>query len=211
MKLADGITSNNQFDVSKIDKFQFNLELKKYKTDGGAPNFPMLFDIPVDNRISAMAKKDIVFTVSTICVALTLCFETMNLSRPMTNSQIADLAEAIIDSSDERDKISLEDLLLFMQKLTRGEYAPVYEGMDIPKFMERFDVYRDQRWEVAKRLRDEKNEYYKGLGEDISVNERKDRVGNSFDEHMANFTNKIQQQKDEIYTLKKENDRLRGK
>lgn len=193
---------NNQIDVSKINKYEFNLELKNFKTIGGSPNFPALFDVPVENRIAAMAKKDMVLTVSTIAVALTMCFETMNLSRPMTDSQIADLAEAIIDTSDERDKISLEDLLLFLQKLSRGEYDPLYEGIDIPKFMQRFDVYRDERWEAAKKLRDEKNEYYKNLGDD-NFYERANRPDASpFDESLKKFTDKIQEQKDEIYELR---------
>lgn len=191
-------------DVKKVDKFGIQLELKKYKTETGAVNFPALFKIPKDERIAAMAERDLEGTMKTITVAITLALETMNLSRPMQPFQILDLAEAVVDSAGEEDKPSLPDFMLFLQKLTRGEYPGLYEGIDIPKFMERWNKYRDERWQAGIDLRDNQHEYYKSLGGSREV-----RKLDSFDAMLFEYSNKLQAKKDEVEALKAENKRLR--
>lgn len=184
---------------------KINLELKKFKHINGAVNYREIFLIPKDNRIAAMAVRNIAETIQTITVALTLCFETMNLSRAMSAFQILDLAEAIVDEA-ESDSLSLEDLMLFLQKLTRGEYPGLYEGIDIPKFMERFGKYRDERWAAGIKIRDEKELEYKQLG----YVERTGTKDTALDEHLSSFTTKLSKMKDELHEQKNENKRLRN-
>jgi hypothetical protein len=191
-------------DVQRVDKFGIQLELKKFKTERGDINYPVLFSIPKDERIAAMAEKDLEGTMKTITVAITLALETMNLSRPMQSFQILDLAEAVVDSAGEEDKPSLPDFMLFLQKLTRGEYPGLYEGIDIPKFMERWNKYRDERWEAGIELRDKQHEYYKSLG-----GSREAKKMDSFDSMLFEYSNKLQAKKDEVEALKAENKRLR--
>jgi hypothetical protein len=197
--LQAAITQNTtKPDISRVDKVEMNIELRRYKTHSGAVNFPQLFKIPVENRLAAMAERDFASTMGIITVALTLCFESMNLARPMQNFQILDLAEAIVDSSQEEDRLSLEDLMLFIQKLTRGDYGPLYESIDIPKFMNILSKYRDERWQEGIKLRDEKANYYKELGGDNSFDRKYKKPETPFDEYLQRYNTKLQTVKDEL-------------
>lgn len=192
--------------MTQINKTEINHELKKFKDDRGVIKFEKLFDLPLENRIFKMAEVNIDETIKVITVALTLAMEALNVSRRMNDFQILDLAEVIVDDSSN-DKIALEDLMLFLQKLTRGEYPELYEGIDQVKFMARFNVYRDERWAEAVKIRDEKHEEYKRMGDDNSFdrNNRASPIGEELNKHRL----VIQAKKDEIALLKKENKILR--
>jgi hypothetical protein len=188
--------------VQNGSKQELNRELKAYKFENGSPNFPALFTIPTENRLPEMAKIDPDGTCILVTAGLTLAIESMNLKRGLNASQLVDLAEEILDSSVD-DKLSFEDLMLFLQGLTRGRYGELYESMDIPKFMNLFGKYRDERWEEGVRLRDAKHDEYKNLGD-------KDRAGsrlNAFDQHLADYTTKLQAKNDEIKMLRAERKR----
>lgn len=204
--LSAGIQANGNLDITRIDKNKINIELRKFKTLNGGIDYSLIFAIPKENRITAMAQRNFPETSGIISVAISLAQDGMNLIRPMTSSQIFDLAEAIIDDA-AHDNISLEDLMLFLQKLIRGEYTDVYEGLDVPKVMKRFGEYRDTRWEEGIRLRDEKDAEFKRLGD----NNYFERSNNSspIGEELSRYTNKIQMQKDELKTKEAELRRLR--
>jgi hypothetical protein len=145
------------------NKQGINLTLRAFKLHNGVINFPALFEIRSESRLPYLAQNSINDILPLIATALTLAFETMNLARPMTNAQVLDLAETILESSNE-DNLALEDLMLFLQKLTRGEYGKLYESMDIPKFMQFFEMYREERYQALKALRDEQDAQNKALG-----------------------------------------------
>lgn len=199
-------STNNGIDVTRVDKIAINQELRKYKSQGGGIEYSILFTIPVSERIPAMAKKNLRMTITTIAVALTLAMEAINVTRKMTPIQIIDLAETIVDDADNGDNISLEDLMLFLQKLTRGEYPDLYEGIDHMKFMSRFNQYRDERWEAGRVIAENKHIEYKGLGP-----ERTGQPNTALDEHLAAFTNKLSVMKDELREKKEEMKRMRNK
>lgn len=136
------------------NKMEVNIALKQYKHPSGHANFPALFTIPTAQRLPALAKQDLKRTFALVGAGVTVAMESMNLTRPMNGQQIIDLTDAIIETAEE-DNLSLEDLLLFLQKLTRGEFGTMYEGMDIPKFMEKFEQYREQRYQSIKAMREE--------------------------------------------------------
>jgi hypothetical protein len=112
------------------------------------------------------------------------------------------LAEAIIDDS-RQDKIAIPDLLLFLQNLTRGKYGDLYGSIDSVKFMRYFDDYRDERWSEGIRIRDEKDLQYKALGDP----ERTGGKMTAFDEHLSQYTTKLQAKNDEIKELREERKR----
>lgn len=197
-------TMNGSLNITLVDRIAVNQELKKFKTQSGGINYPVLFAIPVEERIAAMAKKDLRGVITTVAVAVTLAMEALNVSRKMTPLQIVDLAEAIVDDAECGDNIALEDLMLFLQKLTRGEYPELYEGIDQVKFMNRFNTYRDERWEAGRVIAENKHIEYKGLGP-----ERTSQPNTALDEHLAAFSNKLGAMKDEIKEQKAENKRLR--
>lgn len=199
--LSAAILPNGDFNLSLVKKVSLNLELKKYKHENGSINYSLIRDIPKSERIFAMSKADLPSTIQLISVALKLANEQMNMSRPMNNSQIIDLAEMIVDES-EQDNLSFEDVLLFLQKLTRGEYGSFYESMDIPKFFTFFNEYRDERWNEMIILRDKLVEEHKRLGDD-NIFERSTRVS-PIGEDLSRYASKLQKQSDELKLLKRE-------
>lgn len=142
------------------NKAEISVALRQYKQPNGVVYYPALFEIPSKNRLPQMANEDFGATLGIVTAAMTLAFESMNLSRGMNIAQIVDLSETVLDSCGE-DNLALEDLMLFLQKLTRGEYGKLYESMDIPKFMEMFEVYREERFQAIKTFREEEAIRYK--------------------------------------------------
>lgn len=92
----------------------------------------------------------------------------------MNEDQILDLADAIIDSSHE-DFLAIEDVMLFLQGLTRGKYGALYESMDIPKFMEKFEIYRQERHTAYQDLKYEKHVQLKSMGDPERASDNSDR------------------------------------
>jgi hypothetical protein len=196
--LGQGITKDGKIDTAGVDRVGMNMVMKKYKEPNGYPNYEELIKIPVTQRIPELAKTDMRGAVTTIAVILTLTVEAMNLKNGMSATQIVDLAEAIVDDSDE-DKLAIEDVTLFCQRLVRGHYGSFYESFDSAKFMGFFNKYRDERWEEAKRIRDEQHEEYKKLG-DQNVFDRENPVdGSPFGQYMQHMKYKTQAKKDEAY------------
>ncbi len=150
--------------MSAGKKLDINICLRDFKEPNGIIKYPSLFAIPTENRIVELAKKDYAKIAVLISAGLTLAFESMNLARPMKASQIADLAEMIIETSNE-DNLAIEDVILFLQKLTYGEYGKLYESIDIPKFMQFFEIYREERWQALRRMREEQDVQYRALPE----------------------------------------------
>lgn len=117
----------------------------------------------------------------------------------MNEFQILNLAEEIIDTSSE-DNLSLEDLMLFLQNLVRGKYKLSYESFDIPKFMELFEIYRQERHSMILRLRENEHLQFKALG-DATRSFSQDALS----EHFGNFANTMSMMRENMKELKKEN------
>lgn len=109
-----------------------------------------------------------------VCAGVTMAMESLNLSRPMNSNQIMDLTDAILETAEE-DNLSVEDLLLFLQKLTRGEYGAMYESMDIPKFMLFFEKYREKRFQAVMAIRDEQTASHRPDYSDTRLSELSQR------------------------------------
>jgi hypothetical protein len=189
--------------MQKADNLEITTVLRDFKTPEGLVKFDAVLSIPKENRIPALAKQDFKMTVGLIAAALTLAIEGMNLKRGMTPNQILDLAEAIIDTASE-DNLALEDFMLFLQKLVRGEYKTTYEGMDMAKFMERFEIYREERWQNLNRIRMENHLRLKNMG-DNTRNAKKDELS----EHFASMGDRMSEMKKQIGKLKDENKNLK--
>jgi hypothetical protein len=154
--------------------------LREYKGQNGHPNFPALFSIPTSQRIPELAKTDLKRAAALVTVGLKSAMESMNISRPMNNTQILDLTDAILETSEE-DNLAVEDLMLFLQKLVRGEYGVLYESMDIPKFMEKFEKYREDRFQVMQSIRYEQASNHRPDYSDTRISEQK-----SMEENLKN-------------------------
>lgn len=132
-----------------------------------------------------------------------MAFEAMNQKRGMNEFQILNLAEEIIDTSSE-DNLSFEDLMLFLQNLVRGKYKIAYESFDIPKFMELFEIYRQERHKTILELRENQHLQFKALG-DANRSFSQDALS----EHFGNFANTMSTMRENMKELKKENSVLK--
>ena len=163
---------------------EINKALEPFK-DGAGYNYPEILSIP--ERLPEMAKNAYNDTLGLITVALTKSFQAMNLVRPMNADQIVELAETILDSSNE-DRLALEDVILFLQGLIRGKYGALYESMDIPKFMEKFEVYREARHQALVRIKEERHSNYVSAGDATRWSkEDADREKEANRDAMANY------------------------
>jgi hypothetical protein len=186
------------------DKAGISIILREFKTQQGVVKYDKVLAIPVMDRIPALAEKDFHKMITIISAALTLAFEGMNLKRGMNALQVVDLAEAIIDTAGE-DNLAMEDLMLFLQKLVRGEYGAMYESMDIPKFMTAFEEYREDRWKQLNNIRYEQAAQHKIQG-DTGRSNQVDELS----EHFSNFANRISEMNSKIKDLRDENKNLRN-
>lgn len=176
--------------------------LREFKTDHGAPNYPILYSVPNSQRIRDLATQDYQRINMVIVGALTVAFEGMNLKRGMNGLQIVTLADAIIEGSSE-DNLALEDLMLFLQQMISGKYEMSYESMDIPKFMLLFEKYRQERWSQWIKHNEDKHEQYKSFDR-LNLPEQKT---SPLGELLADYSNKLRAKNDEIKSLRAERDR----
>lgn len=156
--------------MESSDRRAVNMEIQAYKLPNGAENYPALLSIPTSERLPAMASQDLQRTDMIVTAGLTMAMEGMNLARSMNAAQVMDLSSAIIDTASE-DNLALEDVVIFLQKLVRGHYGSMYESMDIPKFMSKFEEYRQERHESMMRIKEERDAQYKALPVDDRYSE----------------------------------------
>lgn len=184
------------------NKPEVNLILRQYKFDSGAVNFPAVLKVPTSERIPMLAKQDFTRINMLIIGALTVAIENLNVKKRLNEIQILDLSETIIDSASE-DNLSFEDLMLFLQKLTRGEYKLPAE-MDIPKFMEVFEVYREERHQEYHNVKMEQHIQYKSMGDGT-----RSVQSDPLSEHFAKMGDRLSSMKEKISELKQENSSLK--
>lgn len=143
---------------------QLGIAINSFKLANGAVNYPAILSVPGKDRIPALVGKIGYEKLhKTLGVAIQLAMESMNLSKPLTANQIFDLVDAIIDTSNE-DYLAIEDVILFLQKMVRGEAGNLFSAMDIPKFMQMFEKYRQERHSELLRIREEQITQWKGMG-----------------------------------------------
>lgn len=173
------------------------LILKQYKHKTGEVNFPAVFTVPSAERLPALYEKDFMQATALVVGALTMAFEKMRFKN-MDGGLINDIAEEILNSCGE-DNLSLEDLVLFLQGMVRGQYGTM-ESISVSKFMTLFDKYRGEREEAIKDFRLNQHLQYKGMGHaERSVKE------DPLAEHFSGMANAISELKDSLRQEKAEN------
>jgi hypothetical protein len=144
----------------------------------GIISFEKVLAINSSDRIPALAKtpKGRGEVLTALTASLKSAFSNINLRVGLNEDQLIDLADAIIDQSAE-DNLSLEDVLLFLQKLLVGDAGKIYDRMDIPTFFELFETYRQERHVAMLRIREEQQSQYKSLGDPERWSETHDKEG----------------------------------
>lgn len=150
--------------------------LKPYKLNNGATNYLEILKIPMQDRLMGLVEAmGFEMIYRNLVAAITVAMEGLNISKPMNASQILELADAIMDTAGE-DALSLEDVLLFLQKLVRGETGETYSRMDIPTFLKMFEKHRQQRYKTLKEHEYEQDVYFKSLGDSSRTSRGKELV-----------------------------------
>lgn len=166
--------------IQANQKIEISAYLGRFK-ERGAIKFEKVFEIDNSDRIPALASTEsgrfeILVALS---ASLTSLFSNINLRVGLTDQQLVDIGNLIIDQSYE-DQLALEDVLLFFQKFLVGEYGKIYDRMDIPTFFEFFEKYRQNRYEAIRAIREQEHAQYKVSGRGpnltppISVNRDED-------------------------------------
>lgn len=146
------------------DGLQVASNLKQYKLPNGSTNYLEVLKIPINDRILGLITSlgyEVIFR--NVVAAITVAMESLNISKPMSAPQIIELADAIMDTAGE-DALSLEDLIIFLQKIVRGETGETYSRMDIPTFLKMFEKHRQHRYKALKDFEYEQSVYFKSLG-----------------------------------------------
>jgi len=137
--------------------------LSAFKERNQVNYLAVIKQIPYEDRLPLLVQKyPREKIVAAITVSLTSCFEKMNLRYAMTADQIVELADMIIETSEE-DYLAIEDIILFLQQLLYGTMGKIYDRMDIPTFFEMFEVYREQRHKNWVRFKEERDAQFKAL------------------------------------------------
>lgn len=176
--------------LTAADQQTTALILKQYKTQTGVVRFDKIFDIPKSERIMALSERDMTQTTMLVIASLTKAFESINFKRGVNELQVLTIADVIIESAGE-DNLCMEDLLLFLQKMVKGDYEMSFDQIDVPRFMKLFNQYRDERWSEGVRIRDEKNVQLQSIG-DANRSAKADPLS----EHMRNLSGRLSEMKE---------------
>lgn len=136
--------------------------LKGFVTVQGLTNYPALMLVPSRERIPALAKTNRKDLHQVISAQIEYCMKFFNIPNGMNLEQIFLLADTIIDDS-ESDNLSLQDVFLFLQKLSAGKMGTIYNRLDIPTFMELLEIHRQERHEELLNFRYEEHVRNKSL------------------------------------------------
>lgn len=145
------------------NKFAISGELARYR-ERGMISYRKILEIPLWERIPALLEfpgnRPVIGTA--LVASLKSAFSQINLSAPMNEEQIVELAAALMESASE-DNLGLEDILLFLQDLLMGKMGTLFNRMDSPTFFESFEIYRQRRHVEMRNIRDEEAAQFRAL------------------------------------------------
>lgn len=156
MRLTNALETGN--------KLEMNAALRVYKMPNGAVNYNHVLRVPTSDRILGLIQSggyERVFKM--LAGAVQVALESLNINKTLSENQVIDLVDALIDTAHE-DNLSVEDVVLFLQKLVRGEAGKLAYAIDIPKFMDYFESYRQERHVEYLRAKEELHAQYKATG-----------------------------------------------
>ncbi|HRE52253.1 MAG TPA: hypothetical protein PK339_12575 [Flavitalea sp.] len=150
--------------LERSDKMAITLHLSGFK-QRGMVDYARTLQVPTFQRITAMASDREGYSrlLIAISAAIRSALANINLRVSLTEDQIVELADQIIDQANE-DNLALEDVLLFLQQLVGGKAGKIYDRLDIPVFFELFETYRQSRHIAMLEARYEQDANYKALG-----------------------------------------------
>lgn len=149
--------------LEQKDSKALKAHLDTYRTKG-VVNYKETLTIPEYARIPALIQQKGGRNRVSMALAAAILSAFNNIEKAtMDAEQIADLAEMIIDSSQE-DDLAIEDVLLFLKEMLMGKMGKITHKLDYPLFFEMFEKYRDERYKVLESIRYEEHLNCKNMG-----------------------------------------------
>ena len=161
----------------------------RYKVKGEVNHLSVIENVPVSERLPALAKMYGNDKISGILsLAITKTLNSFNLRVGMNPAQVLELAYSLIEEA-EQDQLSIQDILLFLDGLPKFKYGKVYDRMDMPTFYELFEVYREQRHQAYINAKEEQHAQFKSMGDSnrMSYDTEKEDNRNAMKQYLQNF------------------------
>jgi len=142
-----------------------NLTLQQFQVEGDVA-YENLLSIPLTNRIPALAKeygnkrmhKLIKLILQEFCASVPL-----PKSKKLTETKTSVCACDVMIAAQE-DQLAMEDLIVFFERAKEGKYGSFKKLLTHYSIMEKLEQYRNERYDVYKRFKDEKEVHLKGFG-----------------------------------------------
>jgi hypothetical protein len=116
--------------------------------------------IPTGERIASLAATNRKEVHQSIAAQIEYAMKFFNIPNGLNLEQIFLLTDTIIDDA-EFDNISIQDVFVFLQKLSTGKMGTIYNRLDIPTFLEMFQVHRNERIKAIEDFREEQHSQFK--------------------------------------------------
>jgi hypothetical protein len=154
----------------------------------GMVRFDRVFAVPGKLRLPAM----LVYNEEKTYLSLTNVISVMLAEEGVNDMLAVRIAGAILNSAGE-DNLSIQDVVLFLQDLKQGKYDKFFGAVTVIQFMEKFEQYRQARYEAIKNYRNEENVQNKTLYS-RDVTEQKTTGERLRQDEIDSMINKIEKQ-----------------
>ena len=142
-----------------------NLVVQNYQQDG-AVKFEALLSIPLSERIPGLIESYGKKTVHRLLVMILNEFNNkvaLPKAKKLTATKISVSACELMLTAYE-DQLSLEDVMLFLQRAKAGLYGPI-KNLVLPSVLfNKFEMYRQARHEVFVKLKERREAEFKAMG-----------------------------------------------
>lgn len=174
--------------MGKGDQQLVKTLLRTFQMGNGATNYGQLMRVPTTERIPELAKTNRKEVHQVLAAQIEYCMKFFNIPNGLNLDQIFLLADTIIDDS-ESDNLSIQDVFIFLQKLSSGKMGTIYNRLDIPTFMELFEIHRQERHEEVLNYRYEEHINNKNLPindtlADMFPNDEKTQMHNAMADYL---------------------------
>lgn len=142
-----------------------NLVVQNYQQEG-AVKYEALLSIPLGERLPGLMESYGKKTVHRLLVMILKEFNNKLLlpkAKKLTETKISIAACELMLTSYE-DQLSLEDVILFLQRAKAGLYGPI-KNLVLPSVLfDKFEMYRQARHDVFVEMKKARDAEYKAMG-----------------------------------------------
>lgn len=118
--------------------------------------------------------------------------DSLNLIRPMSDSQIVEVAYELVMTTEE-DQLSIEDLVLFFKGAKEGKYGKILDRLDQQTVFAMLEEYRQERHRQFLRIKEEKHLEHKSQGPSERTNNP-----DPLAESLCNLTGRMSEMKEKL-------------